>query len=383
MKCPKCGFVSYPGIPQCKKCGYSFAPGKPAGAPPQILGLSAASAPAPAATYRETQTVEPHPSLHLPEAAPSGPEPPREAPGVVSTAPTIPAAPPPPVVAASPLQEELSQRVEDFRRRRARLKGRGDTDDNLEFDFHSEREAEAETAPDSRLAEFPQPGGAFDAILEKPEVPPTADTPMDSMSLHHPAAVGALDDAPFDSGEYELEADPTPARPVEIVLDSQPVAEETEESARVSRLPLAPLGRRFLGGLVDGLVLVVAAALFALIFWRAGGHLSPHPLNFVVFGFIAVAFIMGYFGAFTALTSTTPGLLWMGIEARSQTGGLPTPQQAFWRAFGYLVSISALMLGFIWALVDSDGLTWHDRMSDTFLTDAEDAEESRKLRVKS
>lgn len=369
MKCPKCGFVSYPGIPQCKKCGYSFAPGKPAGAPPQILGLISPAAPAPAALSQDSQPVEPHPSLHLSEPAPPAPETPREAPGSLSTALPIPSELAPPVVAGSPLQAELSQRVEDFRRRRARIKGRGDTDDNMEFDFPSESQTSTETDPDSRLVEFPQSGAAFDAILEKPEVPPTADTAMDSLSLHHPAAIGALDDAPFDSGDYELEADPTPARPVEIVLDSQPVAEEAEETAKVSRLPLAPLGRRFLGGLVDGLVLVVAAALFALIFWRAGGHLSPHPLNFVVFAFIAVVFIMGYFGAFTALTATTPGLLWMGIEARSQTGGLPTPQQAFWRAFGYLVSISALMLGFIWALVDSEGLTWHDRMSDTFLTE--------------
>jgi len=271
-------------------------------------------------------------------------------------------------VFARPLQAELSQRVEDFRRRRARMKGLGDMPDNLEFDFQSERQTAAEPDPDSRLIEFPQPA-AFDAILEKPEVPPTADTAMDSLSLHHPAAIGALDDAPFDSGDYELETDLTPPRPVEIVLDSQPLAEETEESAQISRLPLAPLSRRFLGGLVDALVLVVAAALFALIFWRAGGHLSPQPFNVVVFAFIAVVFIMGYFGAFTALTATTPGLLWMGIEVRGQTGGLPTPQQAFWRAFGYLVSISALMLGFVWALVDSEGLTWHDRMSDTYLTE--------------
>ena len=365
MKCPKCGFVSYPGISQCKKCGYSFAPGKPAGGPPQILGLFSA----PAATSRESQTLEPHPSLHLPETGPPGPETPREALSSVSTAPTIPVAPPPPVVFARPLQAELSQRVEDFRRRRARMKGLGDMPDNLEFDFQSERQTAAEPDPDSRLIEFPQPDAAFDAILEKPEVPPTADTAMDSLSLHHPAAIGALDDAPFDSGDYELETDLTPPRPVEIVLDSQPLAEETEESAQISRLPLAPLSRRFLGGLVDALVLVVAAALFALIFWRAGGHLSPQPFNVVVFAFIAVVFIMGYFGAFTALTATTPGLLWMGIEVRGQTGGLPTPQQAFWRAFGYLVSISALMLGFVWALVDSEGLTWHDRMSDTYLTE--------------
>jgi hypothetical protein len=42
-------------------------------------------------------------------------------------------------------------------------------------------------------------------------------------------------------------------------------------------------------------------------------------------------------------------------------------RQSFWRAFGYLVSASAFFLGFVWALVDSEGLTWHDRMSDTFL----------------
>jgi hypothetical protein len=33
-----------------------------------------------------------------------------------------------------------------------------------------------------------------------------------------------------------------------------------------------------------------------------------------------------------------------------------------------MVSLSALMLGFIWAVVDSDGLTWHDHMSATAIT---------------
>src|SRR5271169_6514269 len=27
VKCPKCGFVSHPGLPQCKKCGHPFIPG--------------------------------------------------------------------------------------------------------------------------------------------------------------------------------------------------------------------------------------------------------------------------------------------------------------------------------------------------------------------
>jgi hypothetical protein len=46
----------------------------------------------------------------------------------------------------------------------------------------------------------------------------------------------------------------------------------------------------------------------------------------------------------------------------------PTVRESCWRAFGVLVSTSALLLGFIWAWVDSQGLTWHDRMSGTFIT---------------
>jgi uncharacterized RDD family membrane protein YckC len=127
------------------------------------------------------------------------------------------------------------------------------------------------------------------------------------------------------------------------------------------------MGRRFLAGLADALVLLVGASLFALIFWRAGGHLRLEPLNLGVLAFIAGFFILVYFGLFTALTSSTPGLLWMECEIRNLEGAHPNSHESFLRAFGYLVSIAALLLGFLWALLDSEGLTWHDRMSGTFI----------------
>ena len=281
-----------------------------------------------------------------------------------------------PGAAARPLQEELNERVEDFRRRRARLRGNVDPNANLEFDFQGEPGTEAATALDSKVIEFPQRGTDLDVILEKPDFTEAARPAVDSLSLDQPAGHGSFGAALVDAGDYGLETETALARPVEIVLDSQPLVEETEGSVHPPGLSLAPLSRRFLGGLVDALVLMVAAGLFALIFWRAGGRLSAQPLNLVVVAFLVVVFIMSYFGIFTALTSTTPGLLWVGIEVRSQNGAIPTAKQAFWRAFGYLVSISALMLGFVWALVDSDGLTWHDRMSDTFLTEGESGVEN-------
>jgi uncharacterized RDD family membrane protein YckC len=219
-------------------------------------------------------------------------------------------------------------------------------------------------------------------ILEFPQNVPTADTEI-TPSAALEDEVQHADAETLEKGDGGLEVfgpalaqvdqfPITPAPPagdrLEIVVGPSeadaPAASELEFQA----LPVAPLGRRFEAGLVDGLVLLLGAGLFALIFWRAGGHLTPDPRNLAIVALIAVIFVWTYFGLFTALTFSTPGLIWMGIEVRNMEGWQPTLRESFLRAFGYLVSISALMLGFLWALVDTEGFTWHDWISGTFLT---------------
>jgi uncharacterized RDD family membrane protein YckC len=97
------------------------------------------------------------------------------------------------------------------------------------------------------------------------------------------------------------------------------------------------------------------------------------PLNIAVLGLVAVILIFAYFGVFTAIASATPGLLWLGCEIRNLRGEHPSLSESLWRAFGVLVSMSALMVGFVWAYVDSENLTWHDRMSGTIITEAHTA----------
>jgi hypothetical protein len=41
------------------------------------------------------------------------------------------------------------------------------------------------------------------------------------------------------------------------------------------------------------------------------------------------------------------------------------------RSVGYMLSAGTLFLGFLWACWDEDGLTWHDRLSRTYLSIAE------------
>jgi uncharacterized RDD family membrane protein YckC len=268
-------------------------------------------------------------------------------------------------------REELSARVESFRRRRARLKAGFNRSANLDLDFDAR--PEGEPLPDSKeLA--PQEEKELDVVLESSVPPEPATVPLESLLLERTGTgIRILSSAAVDAGEIPLEPSGAAAAPVEIVLESSQLApEETSPDSDQPPLLLAPLGRRFLAGVTDALVLLAGSGLFALVFWLAGGRLSLNPVTLAVLGSILVFFLMAYFGLFTALIFSTPGLLTLGLEVRNLEGQYPTTRESFWRAFGYLISTAALMLGFIWAMVDSDGLTWHDRMSGTFVSMIED-----------
>ena len=57
-----------------------------------------------------------------------------------------------------------------------------------------------------------------------------------------------------------------------------------------------------------------------------------------------------------------------GLQIASFTGEVPSQRQYFLRAAGYVLSAATCFLGFLWAIWDEDGLTWHDRLSQTYLT---------------
>ena len=433
MKCPKCGFVSYPGLPQCKKCGHRFVWATPK-ARTSILDLLSSEPAAPTKNTAGSLTA-------LLGNEPSGVAP--RVPATVSLSPPAPTESPEPVpgepsrqeevereeevslqaiatpeivteaTAAEPAgqqlesppawREEVVARVENFRRRRTRLQRGADEDVNLDLDFEGTSGSPGQSALDDDLnrsrrgeTELGLPSAAA-ATLDSFTLETTRGTAAEGIahldvtlgdrppSRRAPQAWDILTTKeghgePFlADAESALQLEDQPrhrgmdAAPLEIVLgpdESSPGLGFAESPA--AQLQPAPLGRRFLAALVDGLILLVAAALFGVTFWLAGGRLSPHPVNIAVLGFIAVFLFLSYFGCFTSVTAATPGLSCLGIRVCNLDGTPPTGRESWWRAFGYLVSVAALLLGFVWALFDSEGLTWHDRMSDTFLARARD-----------
>jgi uncharacterized RDD family membrane protein YckC len=290
-------------------------------------------------------------------------------------------------------REELSERVEKFRQRRARLQPDADSTGNLELDFGDRDKPKEPRFLDSSLGtredrdlsfDKPEDHRSLDRVLgtredqdsgfdleigESPMTLGKDGPPGEALVFESPGDERMqLDAAHVEAEEMSWGEPLAKSAPMEILVGS-PTATAPEEEEGAEGIILAPLGRRFLAGLADALVLILGAGVFGVIFWRFCGGLSLVPLNIAVLGLVAVILIFAYFAVFAALTSATPGLLWVGCEIRNLRGGHPTLRESLWRAFGVLVSLSALLLGFVWACVDSDHLTWHDRMSGTVITE--------------
>jgi uncharacterized RDD family membrane protein YckC len=89
-----------------------------------------------------------------------------------------------------------------------------------------------------------------------------------------------------------------------------------------------------------------------------------------IIGIYAVGFfilVAIYFLLFMLSASQTPGMKRCGLTVVTRDGEPLDPRTACVRGFGYLISILPLMLGFIWAFIDPEHLTWTDKVSFTYV----------------
>jgi uncharacterized RDD family membrane protein YckC len=263
-------------------------------------------------------------------------------------------------------ENEIAERVARYRRRRGGASRAADLEDNLEFDFDATGGGDEDGGAVSDREEL-------DLVLDNERESEHEAPLLDLIPIQRGGGAAGL--RPEDAVEWALE--PSDFRvaspePVEIFLDSSPEDEQPEIIAAGRRHLAAPISLRFAAGIIDGLILLLSATVFALVFWKSGGQLNfgrhaEDVTSLLVLAVLAAFFMVFYFGLFTALAFATPGQSAMGLEVRTLDDELPDGRAARRRALGYLVSTVALMLGFIWAIFDVDGLAWHDRVSGTCL----------------
>lgn len=135
--------------------------------------------------------------------------------------------------------------------------------------------------------------------------------------------------------------------------------------------PVASFDQRRRALAIDAACLAFAYGGFLALFGSLGGHFTLSKLSATVCLFTFAFVYLQYFGLFTVFGGSTPGMMVCGLQVASFTGDLPTPRQYVLRAAGYILSAGTCFLGFLWVLWDEDGLTWHDRLSQTYLAPIE------------
>jgi uncharacterized RDD family membrane protein YckC len=132
--------------------------------------------------------------------------------------------------------------------------------------------------------------------------------------------------------------------------------------------PVASLEERRFAAAIDIACLLFAYGGFLALFGSLGGQFTISKLSAAVYGLTFAIVYLQYFALFTIFGGTTPGMMFRGLQVTSFTGEAPTPRQMLLRAAGYILSAGTLFLGFFWAWWDEDALTWHDRLSKTYLS---------------
>jgi uncharacterized RDD family membrane protein YckC len=203
---------------------------------------------------------------------------------------------------------------------------------------------------------------------------PPDDVAVDVDELPEPSAAFPAEDFAFTIAIGRIAHRPEPSDPRVLIDVSVPPQVETPAADDAQLQPeksgfaaAATLDERRYALLIDAVCLAFAYGGFLALFGSLGGHFVLSKLSATVCFFTFAFVYLQYFGLFTIFGGSTPGMMVAGLHVASSTSDVPSPRQYLLRAVGYLLSAGTFFLGFLWILWDEDGLTWHDRLSNTYL----------------
>jgi uncharacterized RDD family membrane protein YckC len=229
---------------------------------------------------------------------------------------------------------------------------------------------------------------SLEAAAEAPAASPVEDEspavyPSEPCGAEEPLSSEALTTDEQEETEDRRAALRTAARPhsggaperIEIrvpqpVFDFSPPTMENQQP-QDEALPVADLRERRCAALIDAALLGFTVTGFFLAFHLAGGEFAASREGIAVSLVTAFLIYAQYVLLFTFVGGSTPGMALRGLRVVSFDGRPPGTAELAWRSFGYLLSAAAGILGFLWSAWDEHGLSWHDRISQTYITYSE------------
>jgi len=278
-------------------------------------------------------------------------------------------------------KRELEHRVAVYRTRRKRLLPNANQG---AFPFGATAARELATARGRAVERSPGALGRSErsARLALDETPVVHDPAEAAEEFAFAIGIGPRPHSDRDCGEpgsYRLEIDltkpPLASDPCTDRSGQTCESQSRQQNSRAGRFgspysPLAFLPERAVAGCIDLFFLLFAYGGFLTLFGSLGGHFSFSKFSAAVYAATLLLFYVQYFALFTIFGGVTPGMMLRRLDLVNFDGEVPTPRQLLLRSFGYMLSGGTFLLGFFWALWDEDGLTWQDRISSTYLTNA-------------
>jgi uncharacterized RDD family membrane protein YckC len=128
-----------------------------------------------------------------------------------------------------------------------------------------------------------------------------------------------------------------------------------------------------MAGLIDVAAVAGAVLAMALIFHFAGGRFVFTRTTLPLFVIAPLLVYALYEVLWAAGNTDTPGMRITGLRVLDFDGNSPDAPLRLRRVGAFCLSAMAAGVGLLWALGDQESLAWHDHMSNTFPTYAEEA----------
>jgi uncharacterized RDD family membrane protein YckC len=128
----------------------------------------------------------------------------------------------------------------------------------------------------------------------------------------------------------------------------------------------APFARRLGAMLYDGLLVLALMMLVTVPFVAVRGGEPVEPGN-LAYRLVMLATAWLFFAGFWSRSGRTLGMQSWRLQLATASGERPGFARASIRFLAAILSALPLGLGFWWQLWDTEGLSWHDRLSGTRL----------------
>jgi uncharacterized RDD family membrane protein YckC len=243
-----------------------------------------------------------------------------------------------------------------------------------------------------------EPGTALHRDLSEPSPEPSHELPSQALSsnvIEFPRSaaipvfhVSDLADPVFDHSRPRIVEAPEilPAPPAlgGMLIEPSPQELANKRAHAIAAFPStsATISRRTLAALLDSAILTTSLSAFAAIFLRVNPALTPAlhpsltalraslPLLIGTIGVVAVTFWAAYQFFFVVYTGSTPGLRAARLRLAAFDGSPLNRSARRWRVFASFLSAFSAGLGYLWCLIDQQGLCWHDRITRTHIQPA-------------